>query len=371
MGFCSNCLVQLVERDIEVINLVRNEYVKDNAPWFIGYSGGKDSSALITLVINALLGLNNYNREITVIYCDTGVENPIITNYVYSTLSALKTECENLQIPIKFVIVKPDLKDRFFVKVAGKGYPPPTNIFRWCTKSLRINPVQRVINSKSKAIVLLGIRQGESMERDRTITKHKFVEDFYLKQGNSTQRLIFAPIINYTIQDVWATLKFNVIPRSIEHDIIGQLYKDAGSECPIYKESKGAPCGKGRFGCWTCTVVRKDRSVEKMIENGHDALAPLFEFRNWIAEFRDRTEFRCSYRRNGQKGLGPITLEGRKIIFQRILELEKKTKFKILEDEEIKLIMQLWNDDLNNPLYIENVYPPNKSVQQSAEVITI
>lgn len=302
MEFCSNCLNPITEKDLNTIELIKCEYLKDSTPWYIGFSGGKDSSALLILVINALSNLTVFNRQVTVIYCDTGVENPIITNYVYSTFNSLEIECKNINIPILFTIVKPELKDRFFVKVIGKGYPTPTNIFRWCTKSLRINPVKKIIDKNSKAIILLGVRDGESIQRDRTISRHKLTDDYYLSQNKSTTNKIFAPIIHYSIKDVWATIKFKTIPISIKHDLIGKLYKDAGSECPVYKESNGTPCGKGRFGCWTCTVVRKDKSVEKMIKNGYDSLLPLFIFRNWIAEFRDNHAYRCKYRRNGQKG---------------------------------------------------------------------
>ncbi|MDP1814573.1 MAG: phosphoadenosine phosphosulfate reductase family protein [Leadbetterella sp.] len=354
--FCSKCLTPVTKKDLKTLELIRAEYLKDNTPWYIGYSGGKDSSALLTLVINSLYNLKHFPRPVTVIYCDTGVENPIITEYVYKTFKSLKKECNELSIPINFKIVKPDIKDRFFVKVIGKGYPTPTNIFRWCTKSLRINPVKKIIDSTQNAIVLLGVRAGESVERDRTISKHKHANNYYLKQGTSTSKIIFAPILNYSIKDVWASIKFNPIPYSIDHDIIGKLYKDAGSECPVYKESKGTPCGKGRFGCWTCTVVRKDKSVESMIENGYESLIPLSNFRNWLAEFRDNKLYRCNYRRNGQKGLGPITLKGRKIILKKLLLLQEETGLEILIKEELDLIKRHWDTDIENPKYVENLY---------------
>lgn len=355
MKFCSNCLIPITEKDLETIDLIRNEYLKDATPWYIGYSGGKDSSALLSLVINALSGLNNFPRKVTAIYCDTGVENPVITEYVYSTFESLKLECQVLNIPIEFKIVKPNIRDRFFVKVIGKGYPTPTNIFRWCTKSLRINPVKKVIDKNLKAIILLGVRTDESAERNRTINRHKLPEKYYLKQNASLKNIIFAPIIDYNTKDVWSTIKFKIFPKSINHEIIGKLYKDAGSECPVYKETKGTPCGKGRFGCWTCTVVRKDKSVESMIENGYQSLAPLFNFRNWIAEFRDNKDYRCQYRRNGQKGLGPITLEGRKIILDKLITLQNEVGFTVLDSEELDLIYAHWQEDTLNPKYVENI----------------
>ncbi|MFC6998731.1 phosphoadenosine phosphosulfate reductase domain-containing protein [Rufibacter roseus] len=353
MKFCNNCLTPDLAKDQNSINIIKQEYLKDDCPWFLGYSGGKDSSALLKLVIIALSELNSFHKEITVIYCDTGVENPVITKYVYQTFESLKAECTGLGLPIKYIIAIPKLDDRFFVKVIGRGYPTPTNIFRWCTDKLRINPVKQIIDSYPKATVLLGIRKGESEQRDRAISKHSKTE-YYLTQSGSKKNQIFSPIIYHSIKDVWSTLKFNSLPKSIDTQKLGELYKDAGSECPVYRELPGKSCRSSRFGCWTCTVVRKDKSISKMIENGYSQLTHLHEFRNWVAEFRDNPKYRCNQRRNGQKGLGPITLEGRKIILEKLLEVESKSNTVLIQKEELVRIKELWQKDIDNPNYIEN-----------------
>src|SRR5260221_4539954 len=158
MTFCSNCLVQIPEKDKSSIKVIKSEYLMDDNPWFIGYSGGKDSSALLKLVMSSMLQIKAFHKPISVIYCDTGVENPIITNYVYQTFEKLKIECSQDSFPFQFRIAEPELEDRFFVKVIGRGYPTPTNIFRWCTDKLRINPVKRIIDENPSATILLGIR---------------------------------------------------------------------------------------------------------------------------------------------------------------------------------------------------------------------
>lgn len=353
MKFCSNCLNPISAKDKRAIALIKKEYQKDNSPWFLGYSGGKDSSALLTLVFNALLEIQNHHKSVTVIYCDTGVEIPTISSYVKNTIKSLETEAKNLKLPLKFNIVKPKLDDRYFVKVIGRGYPPPTNIFRWCTDRLRINPVKGVINTNENSVVLLGVRMGESTERDKTIKKHNTNSKYYLNQGSSTKTKIFSPVVNYSLKDIWSTLKHNAFPHSIDHSLIGQIYKDAGSECPVYKETKGTPCGKGRFGCWTCTVVRKDKSVESMIANGHDNLDELFKFRNWLVEFRDNPKYRSTVRRNGTSGLGPITLKGREIILDKLLYAQKKSQLDLIEEQEINRIRELWTVDINSDKYME------------------
>ena len=352
MTFCSKCLSPLGHKYRETLDLIKHEYLSNDTSWYLGYSGGKDSSAVLKLLIIALAELKQFHKQVSIIYCDTGVEIPTIAKYVKITIKKLKNECNDLRLPLKFIIAKPKIEDRYFVKVIGRGYPPPTNIFRWCTDRLRINPVKNIIDNEKDSIVLLGVRKGESQERDKTITKHNTALRYYLNQGNSNKTKIFSPIIDYSLEDIWASLKFNSIPTSIDHQIIGQLYKDAGSECPVYRETKGTPCGKGRFGCWTCTVVRKDKSVQSMIENGYSNLSALFEFRNWLSAFRDDVNFRCRYRRNGNLGLGPITLEGRRLILKKLLRTQNKSGLKLIPKEELVKIKELWGIDKNNRKYL-------------------
>jgi DNA sulfur modification protein DndC len=340
--------------DQKAIKIVISEYLKDDIPWYLGYSGGKDSSALLKIVFNALLQIEKFHKPVTVIYCDTGVENPIVTSYVYYVFEKLKNECERLQLPFVFKIAMPELNDRYFVKVIGRGYPPPTNIFRWCTDRLRIKPINSILNKECKAKILLGIRGGESEQRDRTISKHVTSSDYYLKQGTSTTNLIFSPIIKHDLEDVWNTLRILQLPESISFKTIREIYQDAESECPVYRITKGQSCGRNRFGCWTCTVVRKDKSISSLIDNGYSELEELHIFRNWLSEFRDDIKYRCSIRRNGQKGLGPITLEGRRIILERLLDVQKKSGLKLILESELKRINELWEIDKNNNKYKEN-----------------
>jgi DNA sulfur modification protein DndC len=354
MKYCTNCLRPISTKDIQIISLIQQEYLKDQTPWYIGFSGGKDSSAVLTLAVNALIQLRDFHKPITAIYCDTGVEIPTVSAYVKNTIKSLKAECEQLKIPLEFKIVQPKLDDRYFVKVIGRGYPPPTNIFRWCTDRLRINPVKSVIDENNASTVLLGIRTGESPERDRTIKRHITGSKYYLNQGTSSKTKIFSPIVDYSLKDVWSTLKYSRLPASINHSLIGQLYKDAGGECPVFKESKGTPCGKGRFGCWTCTVVRQDKSVESMIANGHNDLSELFQFRNWLVQTRNDKQYRATIRRNGHPGLGPITIKGRQLILKKLLRAEAKSGLKLIDEEEINRIRELWKLDKDNPNYREH-----------------
>lgn len=354
MRFCNEHFNQIYNKNSKTQELIIAEYEKNNKPWFLGYSGGKDSSALLVLVFNALLSKHEYHKDITIVYCDTGVEIPPIADYVHSTLLSFKNEIVEHELPLNIKIVYPLLDDKYFVKVIGKGYPTPTNKFRWCTDKLRISPVQSVIDTSRESIVLLGVRKDESVERNRTISKHTTNNQYYLNQSTAKKTKIFSPIINYDLRDIWSTLMYNRIPSSINFVKIAELYKDAGTECPIYREEKGIPCGKGRFGCWTCTVIRKDKSVSAMIKNGYNELKPIFDFRNWLIEFRDNLEYRCKTRRNGINGLGPITLKGRKIILSKLLKTQSECNIQLIQSDEIRRIKELWLSDINNPNYNDN-----------------
>jgi DNA sulfur modification protein DndC len=319
-------------------------------PWFLGYSGGKDSSALLKLVFGALLRLDRRPKPLTVIYCDTGVEIPVIHNYVAETLSGLSFEAETFGLPLQVRIGTPPLTDRFFVKVIGRGYPPPTNIFRWCTRRLRQNPVKQAaaLAGGEENILLLGIRRGESTERNQSISKHDSGERYYFRQSENRNSIIFSPIVDYTDQNVWSALALNSIPRSVDVNRLKSLYMEASGEHRTDDDCK-FPSRKSRFGCWTCTVIRKDRTVENLVKAGYAELEPLLNFRNWLIAIRDNPKYRRDRRRNGTPGLGPLTLAARQEILEKLLATQTQSGLSLITNEELNFIQSLWQEDEDPP----------------------
>ena len=197
------------------------------------------------------------------------------------------------------------------------------------------------------------VRKGESTQRDRTITSHATAGEYFLRQKGHRETVIFSPILNYRVEDVWATIEQQSPPYSIDGQRLIKLYKDAGGECPSIRDPRGPPCGKGRFGCWTCTVVRKDRAMTSMIAEGHAELEPLLAWRNWLMEVRDDKGFRCAHRRNGNRGLGPFTLGARREILRRLLVAQRRCPWELISASEICLIRQLWREDKSSPSYVD------------------
>lgn len=283
---------------------------------------------------------------INIIYCDTGVENPVLDGYVKDLFTRLDVEIYKSNLPFKTHLLKAPVSERFFVKVIGRGYPTPTNIFRWCTDKLRVNPVMRFIEKSATedAIVCLGVRKFESQQRDRTLKKHGD-EKWQIKGKQNFSYKMHLPILDLSIEDVWDVVFMPGTPCSFDATALEKIYRGAAGECPIIKEPTGAPCGSGRFGCWTCTVVRKDKSMAALIDDGHINLLPYLEFRNWISKIRDDPQRRWKKRRNGAAGMGPFNLNARKEILDRLDDLSIKVDKELLLPEERIEIYRLWGLD--------------------------
>lgn len=346
MSYCKTNHQIDLDLTYKTIEHIQREYSKNSLPWSLGFSGGKDSSALLKLVYIALENIRIKSKPVTVIYCDTGVEIPIVRSFVQETLNKLSREAIENSVPIETQIVFPSLQDRYFSKVIGRGYPPPSYKFRWCTDVLRINPIKNFLNNMQKqGVILLGIRKGESSERDRVILRHKTNNEYYFQQSNNANVIIYSPLIEYGVRDIWSVITEDSSPRSIDAEKLQILYSILNPDKSDNITSSDIFNARGRFGCWTCTVVRRDRAVENLIREGYKSLEPLLEFRNWLLTIRNNPSYRYKFRRNGDKGLGPFTLEARKEILYKLLEVQGRAKWNLISSEEIDYIQKQWAVD--------------------------
>ncbi|WP_324768039.1 phosphoadenosine phosphosulfate reductase family protein [Pokkaliibacter plantistimulans] len=338
------------------VDIVRQYYINDDRPWIIGFSGGKDSSLVVKLFLLAIKDLKIQKKDVYIYYCDTGVEIPVLNGYIEKVLGDIQEEGREFGINVLVEAIKPKLEDRYFVKLIGRGYPPPSNKFRWCTDRLRINPIQESIKKYLKSeevVVLLGTRYEESLERDKILNKNHIDKYIYRQEGYSRTTL-FCPIVDFNIDDVWDGLSEYSDVKSIDIHAISKIYKNISGECPIIRMPDDSPCSKGRFGCWTCTVIRKDKATQNLILNGHVSLIPLLEFRDWLLSVRDNPAYRCSVRRNGARSLGPFRLSGRQVILDRLLYAQKMSGHELISKDEIIEIRRLWELDRISSKYRED-----------------
>lgn len=348
---------------------IQKVYLNDKRPWVIGYSGGKDSTTTVQLVINAINELPKEKRikKVYIVSSNTLVENPLIDQFVMKQHRLINSYANINELPIKAVIVTPLITDTFWTLLIGKGYPSPRQKFRWCTDRLKINPIDRFIAEKidqfGEVIVVLGVRRQESSSRAGTIDKHTIEGKILKKHTTTNNAYVYAPIEMFSLDDVWTYLMQVESPWGADNLDLLALYNDAtdASDCPLQVDKDAPSCGNSRFGCWCCTVVQKDKSLTGFIKNGHKELMPLLKVRNKIAEMRDLPENRMNRRMNGsiyilntkegpKRGLGPYTLEARKEMLRELLKAENvylkrviiEPKTPIISTEEVKQIQKYW-----------------------------
>ena len=296
---------------LEAIERVKRVYKQDNMPWIIGYSGGKDSTATCAVVLSALSELNKeeLNKHVYIISSDTLVETPLIINEIDSTLYKIESYSKKIGLPVSTHKVRPQYDDSFWANLIGRGYPCPNQSFRWCTDRMKIEPANRfireVVASNGEAIMVLGVRRGESNSRDRVLSNHSVKSSDLMRHTTLNNAYTFAPIIDFTIDDVWDVLLNYPNPWGGDNQQLYKLYMDSSdsTECPLVvdEETKNqGTCGNSRFGCWVCTVVAEDKALNGFIKSGTDWLLPLLEFRNWLYGIRDDRTLRMKRRASGQ-----------------------------------------------------------------------
>jgi DNA sulfur modification protein DndC len=108
--------------------------------WAVAFSGGKDSTATVTLLAHLIAaGQIAPHETLTVLYTDTRMELPPLHGCALTLLNELA------QRGMRTQVVLPDLHDRFFVSLFGRGIPTPKNRFRWSTSQLNMEPMERAL----------------------------------------------------------------------------------------------------------------------------------------------------------------------------------------------------------------------------------
>lgn len=338
----------------ETKNNLREAYLSDGRPWVVAFSGGKDSTLVLQLVYEMLGELDRHaHKHVYVISSDTNVEAPNVAAYVEESLLAIQTDARRRALPLTCHLVRPKLSETFWSKLIGRGYPPPTRWFRWCTTNIKIKPSRREIDKittkHGSVILLLGSRAAESSSRKKRMGSRNINFKNLNTHHEIPNAFVLAPISNWSDDEVWGYLyENNPPPWQMSHDQMLNLYRKAvGGECPIVMDLNTPSCGGSRFGCWTCTVVKMDRSMEGFIETGEEWMRPLFEFRNWLKEYRERPDVRMARRRDGSEGPGPFTPSARMEILRLLLSAEQKVGLPLISEDEIKYIQRVWSKDFD------------------------
>lgn len=372
-----------MSRRIEyIIDEIMDQYMYADLtfrPWIIGFSGGKDSTVLLTLVWMALKKIKEtklvpfqLRRPIYVVCNDTLVENPIISKYVDDVLVQIEKAAREQDMPIFVRKTIPRLEDTFWVNVIGKGYPVPNTAFRWCTERMKIKPTARFIIEQvdecGEAIVLIGTRKAESATRARSIKKHERHGERLTHHTLLQNTWVYAPIKELMLEEVWYIINAFPSPWGSDNSTLFNIYMDASAddyECPtVVTDKSHGSCGQSRFGCWICTVVKEDKSMRSLIKNGRDWMQPLYDFRVQLDQERNIIANRLPFRRDGRPAIndmGPYIFSYRASMLKRLLQVQKTLQehdpqIKLISDQELIAIQVNWYRDFNFGYSVSDIY---------------
>lgn len=353
-----------------LMETVRNLYLADDIPWVIGYSGGKDSTATLELVWLSIAGLPEEQRKKTIhiINTDTLVESPVVAKWVKKSLAEMDRHAQEQHLPFVTHRLTPEINNTFWVCLLGRGYPFPRKKYRWCTDRLKIQPVNKFIKDKiaehGEIILVLGTRKAESSRRARTMAYYEKQRVRELLSPNPTlaNELVFSPLENWTDDDVWVFLMQNENPWGYSNMDLLTLYRGAtaDNECPLMVDKNLPSCGKSRFGCWVCTMVERDKSMEAMIANDEEKewMTPLLDFRNEFGDEEKDRERRSFRRMNGavmgkygKLYHGPYNKQTRQDWLEELLTIQKNIQengpeefrnLELITLPELRKIRRIW-----------------------------
>lgn len=304
----------------ESINIFEQLH-KKNKRWVVTYSGGKDSTALV--VLSLYMKTLHPDIDLNITYSDTMMEIPQMSAVAYSFLTAIEK-----RYPAQVKIVKPEIEDTYWVRMIGRGYPPPGPRFRWCTPKIKIKPSRKL--HEDSGLFITGLRVGESQQRDIRLKSsclnggaNECGSDVWVNQKGID---VAAPIIHWTADEVWYFLMIPGKKAIPETQLVVDLYGNTAM----------------RFGCWMCTVVKKDKTMMALAKSGDVKVQKLLEFREWIVEESKKPENRY-FRKDGRKGR--LKKEFRMLLLNRLLRLQDSINSCLISRNEIDICMKLLESD--------------------------
>ena len=305
------------------------------------------------------------------------------------SLDRINTAAAESGLPFEAHRLTPEVEDTFWVNLIGKGYPAPRHKFRWCTERLKIKPsnrfIREVVRDSGEAILVLGTRKAESSKRAHSMGK---LEEKRIRQRLSPNAklpncLVLSPIEDWSNDDVWLFLMQVDNPWGYRNKDLLTMYQGASEdgECPLVVDTTTPSCGDSRFGCWVCTLVEKDRSMQAMIQNDEEKewMLPLLELRDALDTPNDRP-LRDFRRLTGSVQLfhdrpipGPYTQDARAMWLRRVLEAQQWVRangprevetIELVTLPELEEIRRIWVvekheiEDLLPPIYSEVMGEP-------------
>lgn len=335
--------------------------------WAIAWSGGKDSTALLTLVVWMILaGRVKAPKRLTVLYADTRLELLPLWLSAVSIREELEENREALaalgcDLDVRTVVAP--LDKRFMTYILGRGVPPPNNTtLRWCTRQTKVDPMRAELVKLldgGDVLTLTGVRIGESAARDARIALScsrgdgECGQGWYQRDLADRGQATLAPLLHWRVCHVWEWLKGWATREEFGNWTTAFLAEVYGGD-----EAEEL---HARTGCVGCPLAELDIALDALLARPMwSYLAPLKRLRPLWREMRlpanrlrkpgGETRADGSLVPN-QHRMGPLTLEARTYALGVVLAIQNeindaaaatnRPRLDILNDIEVARIRAL------------------------------
>lgn len=304
-------------------------YGEDHRHWAVAFSGGKDSTTVATVIAHAIWsGQVKAPETLTVLYADTRQEIPPLQ---INATAILRLFAER---GVRTEVVLPAIDDRYFVYMLGRGVPPPSNTFRWCTGQLKVEPMLASLAGLrqqigEKILMITGVRVGESAARDQRIALScgrngaECGQGWFQEARSDAIADTLAPILHWRVCHVWDWLRFEAPTLGFPTGLVADVY---GGE-----QAQEINC---RTGCIGCPLAQRDTALDNVLRlPAWEYLYPLKELRPLYRELK-HSQYRLrkdgtERRKDGSlvanpMRMGPLTLEARRYGLAGVLSVQER-----------------------------------------------
>lgn len=379
--------VELDEKVSQCIGVIER-YMRDDYCITLAYSGGKDSSVMLDLTLRALADLVKRGVSVNTLHVmnsNTGLENPVVEKYTMGELAKIEHYAIKNNLPVEVHVATPSLSNDYLVNIiGGRTIMTLPGMDRKCQQMMKANPMGRMKKtiereillekgndySLDKSILFCGTRRDESAHRKVQMLKRR-ESAFEPVKNEKMSQWTLSPIAEFLTDDIFTYIGEVVSNKrgntySDFEDLL-QVYRDGNSgNCMVnlYYGTGDASGGKtqcgSRFGCFICSAIAKDKSMENMIQEPQFAfMKPLNDLREWLIKCHNdpskRNWLSRKVKDNGYITISPVaysgfhclqilqavlTIDANEIIASR--KLGVSPRFQCLDQSSIIAIDMLW-----------------------------
>jgi DNA sulfur modification protein DndC len=321
---------------------------KLSQPWVASFSGGKDSTTMVVWVE----WLRRAGRIVIdrprLVRSDTGVEEQNLVG-IAEELTALLEKCG-----WECAVVRPEVHERLYNQILGRGLPPihpGVRHMRWCTRSTKIDPMGRHKDNGDDAapLSITGLRLGESAMRDSKLKKLSVCaaggECGIPEPGEGR----YSPILHWQTCHVFDWLDGLVNKEIVA--LMSDVFAVTKRLVEVYGVQRAATLfdyeevvSTARFGCIGCPAIGAEASPPRSVVRRNGEGSSLNELYAVWYEARKPENRLVWVNGNGKAVMGPIKLEVRKRLFERIMDIQRRAGVVLIIPEDEAFIRRCWEN---------------------------